>query len=260
MSENARKLLYQYLSQHEGNVPEVYLDSKGNPTIGKGLNLNGPLARTYLQGMGYDPDKVIKKEQKIPQEDLEEVFKKIADKKMDDVIAKLDGVQLPDNQLAAITSMYYNSPKLLGENLLKALNSGDTKAAVKEIALRSNKHKDTGIAKRRLQEAEAFYGKPLNDVGFNPAEKQELFKYLDNMPDSAEKRQLANRFAYLDPSKSTRGFNKLTRNIASIPAQPEVIPSPLAVNPPEEENLIPFYQPNEPDDLLEKYNLLKGLK
>ena len=82
-------------------------------------------------------------------------------------------------EMAALTSLAYNSPSLIGKNLTTALQSGDRLAAWYEIRYASNAPKNgersLGVDNRRAQEA-ATFGLFSNPDG--PADAQEALRVI----------------------------------------------------------------------------------
>jgi GH24 family phage-related lysozyme (muramidase) len=266
-SDQLRKLASETISKSEGHRSNVYNDIKDVPSIGKGLNLQSPLTRTVLQGFGYNPDEVISGKVTVPEETLNDVYEYLLDKNLADIQDKFSDQGLSEHELAALTSLNYNSPSLIGPNLTKAIMNGDKSAAAKEILLRSNKEKNSGIAKRRLKEASLFAGGKLPDL--TPEETMELRSHFVNMPDSAEKRKLYTDYPMLNPEQIKTGypFFKIKKNLYS-PMKEEYEASngtPEIAVPPIENLGNTFVSPNdsmEPiqgnteEDILNKYNLL----
>lgn len=75
---------------------------------------------------------------------------------------RLKDVDLNNQQRLALVSMAYNSPKLIGPNLIKALKSGDNESALKEILYKSNATRMLGLYNRRYEEALTFAGADRN--------------------------------------------------------------------------------------------------
>ena len=71
---------------------------------------------------------------------------------------RLKGVDLNHQQRLALVSMAYNSPKLIGKNLVGQLKSGDLEGAVQEILYKSNGSRMLGLYNRRYEEALTFVG------------------------------------------------------------------------------------------------------
>ncbi len=254
---------YQKILELEGYSPDVYKDIKGISTIGGGLNLEAPETRALFKSLGYDPDAVKEGRVQVPAEDLRFIKQQSVDKSIREVKRKFEGLDLDDNQILALASLHFNSPSLIGPNLTKYITEGDRAQAAKEIYLRSNREKSPGITKRRLKEAETFYGKPLSNIPTSPDEKAEVFGLLNQMKDSAEKSQLLNQYAHFNPDKIDVPFYKVRRSLASqtspapIPDAPpvmNVIPEIEQINPAE---LIPIEQNNT---ILDRFNLLKNLR
>lgn len=266
-SNKLRQLASETISKSEGNRSDVYKDIKDIPSVGKGLNLQSPLTRTVLQGFGYNPDDVISGKITVPEDVLNDAYEYLLDKNLADVQSKFADQGLSEHELAALTSLNYNSPSLIGPNLTDAIMKGDKSAATKEILLRSNKEKNAGLAKRRLKEASLFAGGKLPDL--TPEETMELRSHFEGMPDSAEKRKLYTDYPMLNPDQVKTGypFFKIKRNLYSpMKEEYEVSNSAPEIQTPPIENLgNSFISPTDSmesipvqseEDILNKYNLL----
>lgn len=221
MPEDTRDFLKELLDKHEGNRPDVYLDGNNNPTIGRGLNLNSPVVKTYFQGNGLDPAAIASGQTKPTPQDLEGAYNYVvgAKNKEFDNIQKnaLGGVQLDPSKEAALKSLYFNSPALIGPNLRTAVAQGDDNAATKEILLGSNKDQSPGVLKRRLDEAKYYAQDKFPDVisSMSPDELGKMQGIMAQMPDSADKRQLLNENPFLKPTyQSQPMFNSIRQTMA----------------------------------------------
>ena len=65
---------YEREKFYEGYRDKVYLDSKGNPTIGVGFNLNKPGARGKIEGVGADYDAVLDGSQRLNDRQIKTLF------------------------------------------------------------------------------------------------------------------------------------------------------------------------------------------
>ena len=125
------------ISKHEGDVDQVYKDMKGIPTVGVGLNLQSPIVRTYIQGAGINPDDVINGKVQLPEDLAKSIHENMVDRSIGAVMGTFADQGLSNNELAALASLHYNSPSLIGPKLTKALQSGDKQAALNEILVNS---------------------------------------------------------------------------------------------------------------------------
>ncbi|RMF11989.1 MAG: hypothetical protein D6763_01865 [Alphaproteobacteria bacterium] len=91
------------------------------------------------------------------------------------------------HELAALTSLAYNAPGLIGHNLKAAIRAGNRPAAWFEIAYRSNRaHNGTrslGLLRRRMAEAEMFGLYAAGNVPRDSAEAQAVITFLDTHRD-----------------------------------------------------------------------------
>lgn len=225
MDNASRAILYPFLEDMEDTHLEVYNDSNQNPTIGTGINLNAPGVETYLTPMQLEKEKLIKGEQKITPEQAKSLMdmKVHENEKMFSSMKKeyFPSTQLNPAQQAALLSMMYNNPSLMGPQLREHLNQNDTPNVIKEMLLRSNNEKDPGILKRRIREAELFGG----PVDFNttvksmdPEEVAEMKKIISSMKNRNELAKTYELYPFLKPevqpaSTPPVNFNKLIRGI-----------------------------------------------
>lgn len=228
-----KSLLKPLLKDVEGYEEETYLDSKGNPTIGSGLNLNDPDVRGLFQLRDYDPDQIIKKERMPPSEVLDEVKDSYLDRRQNLVKSKIGSdlyETLPANKKAALMSMGYQSLNNLGPSLTGHLASDDTIGAMREMILKTNPEKDPGTLVRRLKEAE-LYGGPLEFTStfktLAPEERKQLLDTLDKIENPHTKAEMIEKYkAYLQDAPVSK-FNKINKLLA-----PEITPAiPLLKKP-----------------------------
>lgn len=195
MDKSYENLLIPHLEDVEGFSDKVYYDQNKNPTVGYGFNLNSGDTVNYLKNHGISVEDVYKngmnkevaskiKRAMIPQEE----------KKLRDMHPGIMDMLAPNEQ-AAVMSLFYNNPKLVGPSLRGYLASGDKLNAAKEVLLKSNKDKDLGIAFRRMKESELLYPK-MEDIAkiMTPEEKLELQSILQNSKNENVKRDIYNRY------------------------------------------------------------------
>lgn len=209
--------LRNFLQKTEGNEESLYNDTKGNPTVGAGLNLNSPVAQRYMASQNLKPMDMMAKEHQD----------RLADIAMEDTHKNFDTMksnhfptkEFNPAQETALKSMMYNAgPDIIGPNMKQMLNQNDDMGVIKEMMLRSNQSQDPGILKRRLMEAE-MYGGP---VDFNLAaksmssdERKELQKTINKMQNDNELKRVLDQYKFLnedyqEPYEPVK-FNKLMR-------------------------------------------------
>jgi len=66
--------ILNFIKQHEGVRPHVYLDSKGIPTVGIGFNLLRPDAKSMISNLGLDYDKVLSGTQDLSDQQMHNLF------------------------------------------------------------------------------------------------------------------------------------------------------------------------------------------
>lgn len=210
-SNNYKSQLKPFLKELEGFSKDVYKDSRGFDTVGYGFNLDAPETAGYLAANGYDANKI--REQGMSEEDADRIKDFIIDKEEEKLRKRIPESfdTLSENEKAAVMSLHYNSPKLIGPSLQGYLASGDKLNAAKEIATRSNKNKELGVAFRRLKEAEMFNSN-LGDVFkiMSPEEKYELQQIINNSDNENVKRDITERYgSFLGLKPTPIKFTKL---------------------------------------------------
>jgi GH24 family phage-related lysozyme (muramidase) len=147
--------LKKFLLEQEGGYAPLHDDGLGIQTYGPGFNLQTPGMKERLQKAGIDTAS--------PQVDpvkIDPIFSEIIKEKQKQLLSKLKsgapGAALTPEKQEALTSMYYNHGNLIGPNLLKALDTNDDDAAIREIISNSNKHNLGHIQMRRVGEAMRF--------------------------------------------------------------------------------------------------------
>ncbi|MCD6047943.1 MAG: hypothetical protein K0S08_1590 [Gammaproteobacteria bacterium] len=181
----------------EGKSGQTYDDGQGNMTIGIGLNLKNPVTEAIIIavnkkfGKTYDYKQLASTEglPPFPGMSFDEIAYMfylsligVTEQRPDGSMvtfsgeinaligklkdAGLDNTPFPANQLAALLSMSFNSPGLIGDNLLQALTAFSKEPSdliamnnvLIEIVERSNKDNTAGVANRRVMEAGVFLG------------------------------------------------------------------------------------------------------
>ena len=219
--DEARALLYPFLEDVEDTHLQVYRDTKNNPTIGTGFNLDAPGAEEHLTPLKLSKEKLMGGHVITPEE-----ARRLMDQKVHENEKLFSSMQknyfpttkLNPAQQAALLSMMYNNPSLIGPQMREHLNQNDTPAVIKEIMLRSNKAKDPGILKRRIQEAE-LYGGPVDFnttiKSMDPEELAEIKSIMSSMTNQNELTRLQEKYPFLKEERQPAGlpvnFNKLLR-------------------------------------------------
>ncbi len=186
MDDNTRAILYPFLEELESTHLSSYPDEKGNITIGTGFNVDAPGAERHLKVLNLDKNKIKAGEQQID----EPTARRLLDMKLHETenLFKHEQKNFPATELnpaqkAALISMMYNNPSLMGPELREHINQNDTEKVVREILLRSNKEKSPGIQKRRLREAELY----ADPVVFNNTLKNMSEDELDQIRSTLDK-------------------------------------------------------------------------
>ena len=192
---NYSALLFQVIANVEGVKPRAYLDTKGIPTIGIGFNLRipsvfdavmaslsinkGDPAYGMIQSLVRQPwsgaasldaalDAVMATRAQssngaislttftLTQTQMQQVFNTVVSTIFEPIVdSKVPGV--PDSaERAALISLAFNNPSLIGNNLISAINSSNRAAAWFEIRYNSNLNGGPGGAKRRYYESQVF--------------------------------------------------------------------------------------------------------
>lgn len=199
----------------EGESQDTYLDSKGNHTVGTGLNLNDETVQGLMNIRGIDPEQVRSGERKLASEELNDIHNQYLDKRealVRDKVGKDLYDTLKPHEKAAVMSMGYQSLNNLGPVLTGRMATDDKIGAMREMILNTNADKDPGILRRRLEEAE-LYGGPLEFTStfktMSPEEKQGLLGIIDKLQNENVKQEMMNKYgSYLNEAKPTQ-FNKL---------------------------------------------------
>lgn len=214
----SKSLAKRFLDAVEGYSPDVYQDYKNIPTVGSGLSLRSPATVKALNEMGKEVADV----SSLSDKDLSKVQDKVLNEKSK-LIDNLQKTDFPEAKLnpaqkAALISLAYNSPQLLGPELRKNLNSNDELETLKEIALRSNKENKPGVAFRRLQEAELFGG----PMGFqqmvdsmSDQDKNIINNTLNQTNNEERRMEMLEKYPHFSPSYQ-ESENKRFSNIFKI--------------------------------------------
>jgi GH24 family phage-related lysozyme (muramidase) len=144
-----------FTQQNEGLRLSTYIDTTGNPTIGRGFNLNSGIAKTAWKEAGIEAkfDDVLKGRQTISENDanrLERVSHQIAVRDAYDLYPRL--TKMTPNQQIALADLSYNmgKPTLQGfQKMNKAINEGNMRHAVVQL-MRSEYAKQVPERARRV--------------------------------------------------------------------------------------------------------------
>lgn len=145
---------------------KAYEDSGGLVTIGHGYNLDAPgqyqKMKMLLKLSDEEAQSIYKGELPINKKQADILFNfslRKAEKELNQKLAD-SNVKLNPNQRAALVSMIYNSPKLVGPKILEALESGDYEEVARLIRITSDSQafKHPGLPIRRRKEAQLFSG------------------------------------------------------------------------------------------------------
>ena len=137
-------------------------NGKGYRTVGYGYNMDSvghkDLFIKTLQVNEKYFDDVHSGRVEITEAQGRKLFDAAVDEAESVVDNRLKGVDLNHQQRLALVSMAYNSPKLIGQNLVGHLKGGRMEKAVEEILYKSNGSRMLGLYNRRYEEALTFVG------------------------------------------------------------------------------------------------------
>lgn len=195
-----KNLLNPLLEDIEGNVPDVYQDSKGVPSAGIGFNLDDKETQGIMKLHGVDPEEIRSQKRSLASDETAAIKDSILNRKEELVKSRMGSDLfdlLPDNKKAALMSMGYQSLNNLGPNLRQHISEGDEIGALREMILNTNADEDPGILKRRLREAE-LYGGPVDFSGafktMSPEEKKKLNSIIEKVQNEHTKKELIDRY------------------------------------------------------------------
>ncbi|MGE3612535.1 MAG: hypothetical protein AB7G20_03490 [Sulfurimonas sp.] len=217
--------LAEFIKNNEGFESKVYLDSKGIATIGIGYAFNKDIG-TIVSNF-TNAGILLTEAQKT---ELEELIKDLGVTSQDKVdafnastnaitLSETDGKNLfiaikgqyektvkdklgtalynsmaNTKELIALVDLAYNSPSLIGPNLINAIQTGNRAAAWYEIRYNSNKERSYGLQNRRARESDMFglysggANTPSNDneakqvIRFLEAKRGTIATYLGQVP------------------------------------------------------------------------------
>jgi len=214
-----RSLFDPFIKKVEGEAQDSYMDTKGNPTVGTGLNLNDETVQGLMNLRGIDPEQVKTGERKLASEELDDIHNQYVDKRealVRDKMGKDLYDMLKPHEKAAVMSMGYQSLNNLGPVLTGRIATDDKIGAMREMILNTNKDQDPGILRRRLEEAE-LYGGPLDFTAtfktMSGEEKKQLKDMMDKLQNENVKQEMMNKYgSYLQDVQPTT-FNKLQNSL-----------------------------------------------
>ena len=160
---------FEMIAEAEAWRSESYWDGvksapngKGYRTVGYGYNMDSVghkdlFMKTLQVGSDYF-DSVHAGDIEITEAQGRKLFDAAVGEAESVIDNRLNGVDLNHQQRLALVSMAYNSPKLIGKNLVGHLKSGDIDKAVEEILYKSNGSRMLGLYNRRYEEALTFVG------------------------------------------------------------------------------------------------------
>ena len=197
--DESQDKLRRLLKNREGENLKLHYDTKKNPTIGSGINLRDEGNRVLLNKRGISVDDILEGKRILTVDENESILDENIERKHNRV-KEIQKDRFPDTKLntdqeAALTSLTYNSGKLIGPNLSNYLNVGDIDEASKEIMLRSNKDRLGGVTARRLYEADLF--SPGSSITLNEDEKKQLLDEIKSVKNQHTRTELINQFPEL---------------------------------------------------------------
>lgn len=219
--DKVKSLAKQKLKEFEGDSDEVYQDSKGIDTVGAGLALRSPTSKSAFSDLGYNVDDIKSGQVSVPREDLDSAMDNVLTQKYD-LLNNIKEQSFPkknlnDEQQAALLSLVFNSPELLGPNLRQYLNEDKDVDVMREIVLNSNKEGKPGVLFRRLQEAELYGGqKGFDDMlsTMSEQEKNIVFNTLNQTKNEQQKQKMMGKYPQFAPSyvpKEALNFYKIPK-------------------------------------------------
>ena len=131
------QVVYNYIKDHEGYFNKVYIDSVGKPTIGIGLNLMRPEARSFMKQVGANYDRILTGQETLNDKQINDLFNmqlQVAYKDVKRFMSNFD--QLPKNVKLVLVDMSFNlgGPRLSKfKNTKQLIATGNYRGASKEI-------------------------------------------------------------------------------------------------------------------------------
>lgn len=150
-----------FLKESEGFRTTAYDDHKGIVTVGIGFNMEAAGARDRWEKALPDVsfDKVRDGKARLNDAQVKRLFDVSVEEAEDVVDNRLGRTPLTEHQRAALVSLAFNSPGLIGPNLTGFIKEGDLDSVVMEILFRSNRTGHKGLQNRRIEEAQMFAGR-----------------------------------------------------------------------------------------------------
>lgn len=245
------------LNKYEGFRPDVYKDETSHDTIGAGFNISSPLTKKIMAENGWDDARI--KQGKMTREESDKLLAKISKAHYDEMLSLNPGLDknLNDDQKVALNSLYYNSPKLLGSNLKKALMDNNLEAAGKEIAFYSNKNKSPGLLHRRLSEASSFADLKNLWANSTPEEKNKTLDIINKTKSEQLKKTMKDMLGVTEDVPQRKLASAEEPVVVPVPKEEEVVLNPPEVSEKEtlEENPVQKTQ-----TLLDQYKELLNRK
>ena len=102
--------IYNRVKEHEGVKNTIYKDSKGNPTIGVGFNLNRPDANKRLKNVGADPKLIKSGKGQLTEKQIDTLYKEDLNKAKNSAkkLVSKTWDELPKGVQGALTEMAFN--------------------------------------------------------------------------------------------------------------------------------------------------------
>lgn len=156
-----------FLEAHEGYREGVYMDQRGNPTVGIGFNMNREGARVDWAKANIRAtfDDVRAGKARLTRPEVERLFDITISEAERHVAKTIGDVPLTQNQRIGLVSMAFNGPALIGPKITNAIRSGNWADVEQEVLYNSGVNKmDKGgwvnaeDASRRFVEAAAKEG------------------------------------------------------------------------------------------------------
>ena len=148
----------EVLKESEGDKgTKVYLDHKGIPTVGIGINLTAPQNVKFIkENFSGTAEDYISGKRKFSDEQVEILFEYNMTLAEAVVNRKIGKVALTANQRLALVSLAFNLPGLIGPNLTQMIKDQKWEEVENGIRRYSNKQKHKGLQNRRNREADLF--------------------------------------------------------------------------------------------------------
>jgi GH24 family phage-related lysozyme (muramidase) len=206
----------QFLTELEGDTDtEHYLDSKGNPTVGMGVNKRAPAAQEYIKAYNLDENNLTPEQVTGLEDYMMNDTHKNYEKMRDNHFPR----ELNPAQETALKSMIYNAgPDIIGPNMRQHLNKKADLDVIREMILNSNRENDPGLLKRRIREAE-MYGGPVDFnmavKSMNSDELSQLRSTISKIQNEHELKRIQEKYPFLNEDYqqpfNPLKFNKLER-------------------------------------------------